>query len=107
MKTIVWVTAQFEAFHRWKDAPEDVSFLRNYHRHIFHVKLGKEVTHGDRQIEFIQLKRELELYIREKFEGGRFEYSCEMLASALHVEFGAYFVQVSEDGENGAIVQRD
>ncbi len=104
MKTIVWIQTMFEGFHRWEDAPSDVAFLRNYHRHIFEIKLGVVVTHDDRDIEFFQLKKKVDKYVNEKFEGQRFLFSCEAIASHLLERFDASFVEVSEDGENGATV---
>jgi len=103
-KTIVWVSTLFEGCHRWLSAPNDVSFLRNYHRHIFDVKLGVEVTGDDREIEFFQLKRKVDKYINKQYEGKSFDFSCEMIAKQLLIIFNACFVEVSEDGENGATV---
>jgi len=104
MRTEVWITTRFEGFHRWKDAPKEVSFLRELHRHVFHVRLGKHVNGMDREIEFITLKRDVDFYIAEHLDGQVFDLSCEMLAAQLLGEFGASFVEVSEDGENGATV---
>lgn len=105
-----WVTAQFEGYHQWKDAPEEVAFLRDKHRHIFHVKVYVEQFHDDRDVEFILLKRWLEEQIvdmdRENLG------SCEMIAEAIlgklkegRLRKRAYKVEVSEDGENGALVE--
>lgn len=105
-RTIVWVTTTFPAFHRWAAAPDDVAFLRAYHRHIFHVKLGVWVTHGDREVEFFQLKRKLDDCIRVIYEGKHFEKSCEMIAQELLQQFNAAYCTVSEDGENGATVSK-
>ena len=104
IKTVVWVTSQFEAFHRWKKAPQDVKFLRDYHRHLFHVKVGMEVNHGDREIEFFQFKRKLEDIIANTWTGKKIDGSCEIIAEDLRAYLGASFVTVSEDGENGATV---
>jgi len=103
----IWVTFQREGIHKYPDAPEGVSFLRNEHRHIFHFRVELEVFHDDRDVEFILFKRELErLYAESILE---LDYkSCEMMADDL-----AYYIQtrypdrdlvvtVSEDGENGA-----
>lgn len=100
----VFVRTRFEGYHRWVDAPEEVAFLRDYHRHIFHVELHKTVTQLNREIEFIQLKWEVEKYIAENYKGQRFEKSCEMIGVELLKAFSASQVEVSEDGENGAVV---
>ncbi len=106
MKTSIWVSHLFEGFHRWDKAPEDVAFLRNTHRHLFDVKVGMSVGHDDREIEFFQLQREVATYCKTHFERDMGELSCEMIAKQLLTEFDASFVEVSEDGENGAIVKR-
>lgn len=105
MKTIVWITTQFEGIHSWLDAPKEVSFLRSYHRHIFHVKLAVKVTHLNRDVEFVLLKRRVDQYLQETFVGKGLDLSCEQMAEQLFNEFGAEWVEVSEDGENGARVE--
>jgi hypothetical protein len=109
LRTYVYVTTRFEGFHRWENAPDDVAFLRDWHRHAFHVKMEVRVGHNDREVEFFQLKRKLEVYLREYWTDKRFEASCEMIAHEIRDEFvkQGYFVSmvdVSEDGENGAVV---
>ncbi len=105
MSTIVWITTNFAAFHRWENAPEDVSFLRDWHRHIFHVKVEMDVSHDDRCIEFFQLKRKVDAFLRSEYEEKKFSYSCEMIAKAILKQFKANAVEVNEDGENGARVE--
>jgi hypothetical protein len=102
----VFCRTEFEGIHRWKDAPDEVAFLREWHRHIFHVKLVQRVTHDDRQVEFILLKRQVEDYIQVWF-AGQFDYSCEQIAQKLLIAFKCDMVEVSEDGENGAWVTKD
>lgn len=110
----IFVTTQFEGLHRWKDAPEEVSFLRAYHRHVFHVRFEVEVTKENREIEFILLKRELDLFIKILFADNKMDESCESIAKKIldfmtrkrHIcEGRAAICEVSEDGENGAIVE--
>ncbi len=111
MRRFIYVTEQFEAFHRWKDAPDEVAFLRSMHRHMFHVKVTIEVKHDDRDIEFIMFKRKVRDFLREKYEMKEGIGSCEMIAESiieyLKKEYPGrdVVVEVSEDGENGAIVQ--
>lgn len=114
VERLIYVTFQFEWFHRRPDAPEEVAFLRNEHRHMFHVKAKIEVLHEDRELEFILVKRELESQINNMLEAIGDHRSCEMMASW----FATYIlkryptpkgrgisVEVSEDGENGGIVK--
>ena len=110
----IFVTTQFEGLHRWKDAPEEVAFLRAYHRHMFHVRFEVEVTKEDREIEFILCKRQLEKLIETLFVGEKLDMSCETIATHI-LDFmtreraicanRAARCEVSEDGENGAIVE--
>lgn len=112
MRTI-WVTTRFTALHYWKDAPDEVSFLRHPHRHEFHVKLEVEVTSLDREIEFFILKKWLDEEVKQYQLNGVYEYSCEQFAllilsryKDIHARYKEIFISVtvSEDGENGATV---
>lgn len=104
----IFVTFQKEGIHKYPDAPDEVAFLRNEHRHMFHFRVELEVFHNDRDVEFIMLKRELEgLYSDSILE---LDYkSCEMMADDLRnylvetYEGRDMVITVSEDGENGAI----
>ena len=86
---------------------KEVMFLRDRHRHIFHIKMSKEVNHSDRDIEIILFKREVQEYLKQKF-GEPCEFgsmSCEMIAEHLLQQFNANEVEVLEDNENGANVK--
>lgn len=107
MKTTVFCTLAFESFHRWPAAKGPVSFLRYPHRHLFHVKAWKEVSHAYRQVEFITLKREMEKFISLIPKTKTVTWSCEMWAGFLLKEFALDKCEVSEDGENGALVERE
>jgi len=105
------VSFSFEAFHNWPDAPEDVSFLRNTHRHLFYGKAYIEVFHDNREVEFFMLKREIDDYIKLNFTGNIKSASCEKIASNLFwfirstLELPALRVEIWEDNENGAIIE--
>jgi hypothetical protein len=113
----IWVTFQREGIHCYPAAAsdpnlatgdwDDVSFLGSPHRHIFHFRVEISVTHGDREIEFIQFKRWLErLYGQGTIELNH--KSCEMIAEDLYKQINAKYpnrdidINVSEDLENGA-----
>ena len=36
-KMTLWVTTQLEGFHKWEQAPDEVAYLRERHRHMFGV----------------------------------------------------------------------
>lgn len=88
----------------------DVSFLGSPHRHIFHFRVYITVVHNDRDIEFIQFKRWLE----NLYAGGTLELnykSCEMICDDLYLQIASKYpgrsvwIEVAEDGENGALVK--
>ncbi len=112
MTTWVYCTAQVERLHKWDKAGEfeEVSYLANLHRHVFHVRAWVEVFDDDREIEFIMLKHRVEKLI----DGwGSVVGSCEMMAREILEYLKVMYkdkprkfkVEVSEDGENGAMVE--
>lgn len=107
MKKSIIVKFQFEAIHCWPECPiDDVSFLRSPHRHTFHVTARRPVTHNDRDVEIIMLKREM---LRDpvvlKYDLGRM--SCEDLAEHFINSYKLDACEVLEDGENGAYLERE
>lgn len=106
IKTEVFITTQIEATHCWPKCPFDkVAFLRDPHRHIFHIKAYKIVKHDDRDVEFILLKQAINDYMRLTYPTGEFgAKSCEMLARELISVFHLSRCEVSEDNENGAVL---
>jgi len=116
----IWITFRREGIHCYPAAATDpalatgdeydVSFLGTPHRHIFHFKVGIQVFHDDRDIEFIQFKRWLENLYSGKESVLQLNYkSCEMISDDLFTQIAAryngreIFIEVSEDGENGSI----
>jgi hypothetical protein len=115
-KRSIWVTFTKEGIHKYPAALEDpalatgdeydVSFLGYPHRHTFHFKVQIQVTHNDRDIEFIQFKRWLENLYKEDVL--QLDYkSCEMIADDLYLQINEKYpgrfvvIDVAEDGENG------
>lgn len=106
--TVVYCTVFFEGIHCWPTCPfEEVKYLRDPHRHIFHIKAFKQVFHDDRDVEFIMLKHKVEDYLKVTFPQGQMgATSCEMLGRDLMEQFDLIEVDVSEDGENGAFISK-
>lgn len=103
----VVVKLQIEGTHRWPGCPfEDVAFLRDTHRHIFTIYATKKVTHDDRDIEIILLKRKMEAWIQSQFgKPASFgTMSCEQIGETLLEYFSLSSCEVLEDNENGAKV---
>lgn len=102
--TNIIVRTSFIALHHWPgcDIPE-VAYLKNPHRHVFGVVAKKRVSHHDRDIEFIQLKKRIDEWLAQ-WKGDISARSCEVMASKLLNQFGLCYCEVNEDGENGAEV---
>lgn len=106
------IRTQYEFIHSWGEAPEAVQFLQYPHRHMFHVTVWVEQFHDNRDIEYILLKRWLDWHIDSAKESWPQHSSCEMMAQAIREAVVLYArpnkrtirVEVSEDGENGALV---
>lgn len=116
----IWVTFRKEGIHCYPAAATDpalatgddmdVSFLGTPHRHIFHFRVWIDVVHNDRDIEFIQFKR----WLQKLYATGTLalDYkSCEMICDDLYTQIAqrypdrAVWIEVSEDGENGALIK--
>lgn len=107
----IQVEFQWEGMHRWKDAPEQVRFLRNWHRHMFHAKCEIEVKHDDRELEYFMVLDVIKTKILPFISGSEDISSCEQMAefiaNGLLNEYGEdRFVSVGvfEDDENGSWV---
>jgi hypothetical protein len=118
----IWITFRKEGIHCYPAAATDpqlatgdqfdVSFLANPHRHIFHFRVWIDVLHNDRDIEFIQFKRWLEGLYSGPSSILQLDYkSCEMICDDLYLQIAsrypdrAVWIEVSEDGENGALIK--
>ena len=106
------VKLQVEGLHYWKGCDiKEVDFLKDLHRHTFYIRVEKEVTHDDRDIEIIVFKRSIIDYL----EGNHWDTSyncinfkrksCEHIAKMLQKQFKLDLVEVLEDNENGAIIR--
>lgn len=114
-KTVVLVKLAVDGMHNFPKAAElfpEVSFLADRHRHMFHFTLAKMVNHSDRDREFIMLKRDVLKYINDIYfveQTRTCEFgpmSCEMLAELILRQFECDWVEVWEDNENGARVDK-
>lgn len=106
----IWITFQRAGIHCYPTAPDDVAYLRIPHRHLFKFKVGIEVEHNERDIEFHQFLN----WCMAQYEQGVLQLdskSCETIASELAHQINIRYpnraieVEVSEDGECGAVIQ--
>jgi hypothetical protein len=108
MKKFIWVTHNFEGFHKYKDAPDEVAYLRERHRHMFGLKIWIEIFHDDREIEFHMFKTFVKGLISENEFNNK---SCEMISDDLFKLINDKYnqreirIEVDEDGENGSLAE--
>lgn len=117
LETMVGIRFDIEGMHSYPDAAknhgEGVLFLEFPHRHRFFFNCKKRVNHDNRDEEFILLKNRVESYIKlnTPIIGGTVIYdfgnqSCEQIAKKVLKQFDFEEVEVSEDGENYAVVKK-
>lgn len=107
----VFCQLDIEGVHHWPDCPlTEVSYLKHPHRHLFHIQAYKDVSHNNRDTEFIVLKHEIYFYLVDNYYDSTYKIcdfgssSCEMIAEELIEEFDLSSCSVSEDKENGALI---
>lgn len=117
----IWAVmrTRFEGIHNYPKAPDEVSFLRHPHRHMFHVTVHLEQFHDNRDVEFLMFLTWLR---SELFDAGMISIdgqvelghvSCESLARKIALIINVKHpdrrlkIEVSEDGENGALLEGD
>lgn len=102
------VRTSFIDQHCWPDAPQEVAYLRDLHRHRFFVTVYANVSHGNRQLEFHLFQDYitkftipyLQAVLLNKCNTMSCEDMAEVLALKLREEnFKVYRVVVSEDNE--------
>ena len=102
----IWIKTQQEFIHNYPNAPVEVKFLRNLHRHMFHFKVYLEVKGNNRDVEFIMFKKDIEKYLSNLHTSIK-STSCEALCDYIyeHIKNNykgrAVKIEVSEDNENG------
>lgn len=108
MRKFIKVKLTYEGTHFWPEADSlpEVAFLKNEHRHLFYITLVKEVSHGDREIEIIMFKRQVERDLEVEHQGKLGRMSCEELAEKLLTQYDCESVEVLEDNENGALIYK-
>ena len=111
LRTEIYAKLEIEGLHQWTDCPiVEVDYLKHLHRHNFGIIAYADVSHDDRDIEFIEFKHKIHEYLNSKYYNEQYkccvfgQMSCEMIAKELILKFELSRCEVSEDGENGAIV---
>lgn len=113
----IYVTFQRAGLHRYPRAEhdadlKDVNYLGYVHRHLFKFRVGIEVFHNDRELEFHQFLN----FLQDLYEVGTLDLdfkSCEMIADDLYEHIADRYpgrtvtIDVSEDGECGVVAVYD
>lgn len=114
-KTTIIITLTVDGMHCFPMAAElfpEVDFLSYRHRHMFTFKAAKQVFHDDRDVEFIEFKRNILSYLTDQYSDSYMRtlefgsMSCEMLAREILERFDCEWVECWEDNENGAKVEK-
>lgn len=113
----IWVTGAFLGFHRYDKAPDDVSYLRDKHRHKFTWRAEIFVTPGnDRELEFHQVQTAIRTWVMDVYlSKGAYQTlgSCETIALDIsafiteNISGSGHIVTVSEDEECGSTYYRE
>jgi hypothetical protein len=111
MTVLVETYNEVPGLHYWPEAPDEVCFLRNKHRHIFCIRCFFEVNHTNRERELYITQGEIEQYFSDKYPRNEHcidfgEMSCEMIAVDLMKGLGCISCEVLEDGKGGALVRK-
>lgn len=115
LKQHIEIVTTFEALHMWPGCPyEEVSFLRNLHRHMVYVTVRVE-TGSDREIEFFRFKMLVDsliekLYGRDLIKdlGSKSMESIGLdLLEALKSQgfLSSMVISVSEDNQVGSVLE--
>ena len=115
MKKTIILVFDIEGHHSWKDAPDDVSFLKHNHRHLFRIRIGQSVSHNDREKEIFLQQQVFKNFLRFKYETsvGNYKFhdfgnmSCEAIAEEIiNLDNTINWVEVLEDNLGGARIER-
>lgn len=114
-KITITIKIKVEGIHNFPDAEKlfpEVSYLIYPHRHTFDIECEFEVTHTNRDKEFICCKHEIESYLTSRYYDTRLNcnnfraMSCEMIALELFEKFKLESCKVGEDNEFVATVTK-
>ena len=110
MKKTVVINLEVEGFHYYPNAPKEVAFLGDNHRHTFVITAGYRVEDLNREKEIFIERDYIREYLTESF-GSPCQFkamSCEMIAAEI-LEYaatdGMIWCEVWEENTGGARVE--
>lgn len=108
MKSFVILDFDIEGFHNYPNAPTQVSFLSNKHRHLFRIEIGICVTELNREKEIFIEQDIVKDIIRSRFGMPAIfgQMSCEHIAKFIIDNYDCSWCKVLEDGRGGALINK-
>lgn len=110
MRTSVIVKFDMDGFHYYPNAPQEVRFLQNPHRHTFAITAAFRVTDLNREIEIFIMRNKMQQFLSGQY-GNPCHFgsmSCEMIAAVLvdkFMDYGLDYVEVWEEATGGARIE--
>jgi len=108
MKNQVIIQFKIEGFHKYPNAPQDVSFLSNIHRHVFSVKCFFAVAKLTREREIFICREQVKNRLIEKYGEPCMFNDCEMVATEIlkyWQQNGMVACEVWEENTGGARIE--
>lgn len=119
MKTVITARLKVPGLHCWPGAHESRKYLRDPHRHLFHIEVTMPVNHDERDTEWHDLA-EITQSVVDGMAGsihdGLHDFgarSCETLARQLYNQLEAEHgldiqsIEWGEDGEFSALISHE
>ena len=107
LQRFITVRGDYDGFHWYEGAPEEVAFLKHRHAHLFKWEVTIEVFHDDRELEFFMvrdvIRKEILAFTNMLDNLGSCEMQAERLLQGLINAYGIdrhYTVTISEDGRD-------
>ena len=115
------VYAEIIGYHNYPGAPDDVSFLRDSHRHVFVFRIHMAEEDANRGgVEIFEAARNVKAAVKclfpRMFDTDEFDFgtrSCEQIAQAvgLYLENNHHYqiisFEVMEDGQGGGYFSKE
>lgn len=89
------------AEHSWKDAPPHRDYLKPKHQHLFEIKVRMSVSHGEREIEFHDLRSVIEKILNRTSLNNSCENNAKSIFKSLKGVYGPHrkiSVMFAEEG---------
>lgn len=102
-----WIEVElyYLAYHGWKQAPKHREYLKPDHQHLFKITVRMSVTHGEREVEFHDLRGEvwdkLNLLEAHKLLNNSCENNAKTIFEALKKDYPKHSISVVFAEEGG------